>query len=106
MQVANSTPESVAPKVFAIVFSDKIAELVLSISRTKRSSISPLRLERFLSCSISEGLVLSTIASKSEQKAETASVKNTVRKKYAIYIKTNLAILRNMRRLRNNFLPE
>ena len=63
--VANKIPARVAPKVFAIVFSERIAELVRSICLTNKSKSSPLLFETFLSCSISEGFVLKTIASKS-----------------------------------------
>ena len=83
--VANKMPARVAPKVFAIVFKERIAELVRSICFTNKSKSSPLLLDTFLSCSISEGFVLKTIASKSEQKADTARVKKTVNMKYIIY---------------------
>ncbi len=76
--VAKSTPESVAPKVFAIVFKERIAALVLSISSKKVSKSLPLRFDIFLRASTSDCFVLKIIASSKEQNAETASVIKTV----------------------------
>ena len=77
--VAHCTPARVAPNVFATVFAVRIADVVSSMRRINVSKSFPLLGESFFRFSISTGVVLSTMASRVEQKADTKRVKKIVR---------------------------
>lgn len=70
-------PTMTAPRVLAMVFRVRIAELVSSISSRNFCRSKPTFGFRFLRDSMSVGVVLRIIASINEQKAEIPSVKPT-----------------------------
>lgn len=72
-------PATDAPRVFAMVLRPRMAELVSSRFLISFSRRKPFLGFWILSCSISEVEVLRSMASRSEQKAETLRVKNIAR---------------------------